>query len=77
MALPPAGRPVLKGRRRIVTEAAPEGVNAPVLDREAMPAGHRFAGPAIAEQSDTTTLVEPGWGAEVDPSGNLVLTRLA
>lgn len=75
MALPVADRPIVKGERRLVTEAAPQGVTAPVLDREAMPPGHRFRGPAIAEQSDTTTLIEPGWSAEVDAAGNLVLLR--
>jgi N-methylhydantoinase A len=75
MTLPPAARPIRKGERRIVTEAAPEGILAPVLDREAMPPGHSFAGPAIAEQSDTTTLIEPGWSAAVDAAGNLVLTH--
>jgi hypothetical protein len=50
-------------------------VLAPVLDRATMPVGHRFAGPALVEQADTTTLVEAGWNAEVDAAMNLVLTR--
>jgi N-methylhydantoinase A len=75
MALPPSGGPIVKGERRIVTEAAPRGILAPVLDRAAMPPGHRFAGPAIVEQQDTTTLVDMGWQAAVDAAMNLVLTR--
>jgi N-methylhydantoinase A len=35
----------------------------------------RFEGPAIVEQADTTTVVEPGWQAEIDASGTLILTR--
>ena len=34
----------------------------------------RFDGPAIVEQADTTTLVEPGWRATVDAGGTLILT---
>jgi N-methylhydantoinase A/oxoprolinase/acetone carboxylase beta subunit len=75
MALPPVAGPLEKSRRRIVTEATPDGVMAPILDRAAMPVGHRFQGPAIVEQADTTTLVEAGWAAEVDAAMNLVLTR--
>ena len=40
-----------------------------------MPAGLNFAGPAIVEQDDTTTLVEPGWRGTVLDNGNLLLTR--
>jgi N-methylhydantoinase A len=36
--------------------------------------GFAFAGPAIVEQADTTTLVEPGWTGTVDAAGNLLLT---
>jgi N-methylhydantoinase A len=44
----------------------------PVYQREALP--QRFAGPAIIEQLDCTTVLEPGNAAEVDPSGNLVVS---
>ena len=40
-----------------------------------MPAGFSFAGPAIDEQADTTTLVTPGWQARVDDGGNILLER--
>lgn len=74
-ALPAAGKDAVKGHRRIVTAEAPDGVQATVLDRAAMPPGFRLAGPAIVEQDDTTTLVEPGWSGIVDDAGNLVLAR--
>jgi N-methylhydantoinase A len=32
-------------------------------------------GPAIIFQYDTTTLVPPGWNADVDSTGNLLLTN--
>ena len=50
-------------------------VAAVVYDRDALPEGFAFAGPAIVQQSDTTTLVEPGWSGIVDAAGNLILTR--
>ncbi|MDP2086983.1 MAG: hydantoinase/oxoprolinase family protein, partial [Gemmobacter sp.] len=47
----------------------------PVYDRAAMGAGASFAGPAIITQLDTTTLVAPGWGGTVHPSGAIILNR--
>ena len=46
-----------------------------VYDRLALPVGARIAGPAILEQSDATTVVEPELAAEVDRFGNLVMRR--
>jgi N-methylhydantoinase A len=70
-----SGGPVEIGRRDILVagEAAP--VTAIVYDRDALREGFRFSGPAIVQQSDTTTLVEPGWDGLVDDAGNLILTR--
>jgi N-methylhydantoinase A len=45
----------------------------PVYERERLKPGNRFAGPAIVEQMDATTLVLPGMSARVDPYLNLVL----
>jgi len=44
---------------------------APVLDRVKLPTGARFAGPAVVQQVDATTLIEPGSAAQVDDIGNL------
>ena len=46
----------------------------PVYVREHLPAGARFDGPAIVEQLDCTTVVEPGNRVEVDAIGNLIVT---
>jgi N-methylhydantoinase A len=48
-------------------------IPARVLDRIRMPAGTRFAGPAIIEQMDTTLLVTPHWSGEVAADGNIIL----
>ncbi len=45
---------------------------AEVLERDGLAAGTRFAGPAVVEQYDTTTLVPPGFTVTVDRFGNLI-----
>jgi N-methylhydantoinase A len=61
--------------RTIRVAGARAPVQAAIYHRAAMPAGLTFAGPAIVEQDDTTTLVEPGWRGTVMDNGNLLLTR--
>jgi N-methylhydantoinase A len=46
-----------------------------VRRRDRLPVGVPFAGPAIILQTDTTTVVPPGWQAEVHASGSIILTR--
>ena len=64
-----------KPPRRIRVAGGRAAVEAAIYHRAAMPAGLTFAGPAIVEQDDTTTLVEPGWRGTVLNNGNLLLTR--
>ena len=45
----------------------------PIYARDALRPGNRFAGPAIVEQMDATTLVPPGTTARVDAYLNLIL----
>ncbi len=45
----------------------------PVYVREHLPADARFPGPAIVEQLDCTTVIEPGDRVEVDAIGNLIV----
>jgi N-methylhydantoinase A len=47
----------------------------PVLDRREMGRGSRVAGPAIVEFAESTCVVPPGWGGEVDGAGTLVLRK--
>jgi 5-oxoprolinase (ATP-hydrolysing) len=47
----------------------------PLYDRAALTTGFRAEGPAIILDPVSTTIVEPGWRAEVDAIGNLILTR--
>jgi 5-oxoprolinase (ATP-hydrolysing) len=49
--------------------------DAPVFDRESLRAGDRLPGPALIREANATTVVEPGWTAEVTPRNHLVLRR--
>jgi N-methylhydantoinase A len=47
----------------------------PILPRTGLAPGARLRGPAIVTQLDSTTLVEPGWAAEVDRHGNILMVQ--
>jgi N-methylhydantoinase A len=48
-----------------------EAMPTPVYDRDTLPAGVQFVGPAVVDQLDTTTLVPPGVLAEIDENLNI------
>ena len=48
---------------------------AAVFDRLMLPVGTDIAGPAVLEQSDATTLIDPGLRARTDRLGNVIVTR--
>ncbi len=57
------------------TLAAPGGfVETPVYRREWLPEGAQFTGPAIVEQLDCTTVIDPDAQAQADAIGNLVIS---
>lgn len=60
------------GRRRVWF--AEGWLETPVWRREELPLGAEFDGPAIIEQLDATTVIEPGNKVRVDALGNLVVT---
>ena len=51
------------------------GDAAPVHDRTGLAADSLIDGPALIIDPVSTTAVEPGWRAAIDPHGNLILTR--
>lgn len=59
--------------RRILPYQASTFIEAAVHDREAVMPGRAVEGPAIIEQADTTTVVQPGWRAVADAHGNLII----
>jgi N-methylhydantoinase A len=52
-------------------------IDTPVYQRERLDAGISFAGPAIIDQLDCTTVIPPGQTARVDEFKNIVIARRA
>jgi 5-oxoprolinase (ATP-hydrolysing) len=48
----------------------------PVWDRADLPAGFAVDAPAIVREANATTVVEPGWRAEMTERGDLLLSRV-
>ena len=71
--LAPAPMPDAEETRTVHFESGTMDV--PVLARARLGAGASFQGPAIVTQLDATTLVPPGWRAEVHASGAMILRR--
>jgi N-methylhydantoinase A len=78
-------RPIaLDGLGGAATPGGPAGIrrvwfdggwqDTPIYRREHLPAGATLVGPAIVEQLDTTTVIEPGDRARVDALGNLEIS---
>ena len=77
--------PVLAARN----EGAPEAIDhvamwsggaehrTPVYERTALRAGDRLPGPALVREANATTVVEPGWTAEVTAQDHMLLRRTA
>ena len=63
MPVPTGSRPVYFGGWR----------DTPVYHRDGLTPGLSFDGPAIVEQRDTTTVIEPDMAATVDAQGNLLV----
>jgi N-methylhydantoinase A len=67
--LPPAEGDALVGERQLYADGAWHV--AKVWQRERLAPAARIAGPAIIQQADATTVLEPGSAAVVDALGNL------
>ena len=72
-ASPGDPRDAYRGEREAWAEATGDMVQHKIYDRDSLAAGHVLGGPAIIEQSDSTTVIPPGWQGIVDHYGNLVL----
>ena len=49
---------------------------APVFDRASLRAGDTLPGPALVREANATTIVEPGWSAEVTALDHMILRRV-
>jgi N-methylhydantoinase A len=65
-----------KGTRQVYFATRGDFVATAVYDRSKLTAGHRFSGPALVEEMDSTTLVLPRFKVEVDRWGNLLISPL-
>jgi N-methylhydantoinase A len=50
-----------------------EWLKTPIYKREQIPLGTTFEGPAVIEQADTTTVINPGLTCRIDDYGNAIL----
>lgn len=81
LAEPPAcavsGEPRKVGGGRCVfrVDDALKTFDTPHIERTSLPVDREFAGPAILLQTDTTTVVPPGWTYRADRHGNVRMTR--
>ena len=48
-------------------------IDTPIYQRPSLAPGHRFNGPAIVEQADTTSVIEPGMTARIDAFHNILV----
>jgi N-methylhydantoinase A len=65
------GNPVARETRSIILDG--RSTAAPIYSRSELGRGDRIPGPAVVEQTDTTTLIPPGFAGHVDRWGNLLL----
>ena len=72
----PDAKVAIKGKRPVYfgTDSSKGGViHTTVYDRPKLPAGSVFNGPAIVEEPDCTTVIQPSWSVTVDDFGNLLI----
>jgi N-methylhydantoinase A len=64
------------GRRRLITDDTGRRLEAPLVERSALYAGHVLEGPALVFDADATTYVPPRWSLRVERDANLTLEAL-
>jgi N-methylhydantoinase A len=70
-----AAKPVGQGRCVFRVGEMLETFETPYYDRATLPTGQALEGPAILLQTDSTTVVPPGWEFRVDEFDNVLITR--
>ena len=69
-----AGAPTIVDTVNLFTTSTP--LRAPVYDRTDLLAGDHIRGPALIREANATTVVEPGWEAEVTSLDHMLLRRV-
>jgi len=70
-----SGTDAVKAKRRVWFRETGV-IDAAIYDRKRMAAGLQVTGPAVIESLESTILVPPGWRAEMNEDGFVLLTRL-
>lgn len=68
-------RPVGQGTCVFRIGEALQSFDTPYFERASLPVGQEMTGPAILLQTDSTTVVPPGWRFVVDEFANVLMTR--
>ena len=63
----------VSGMRAVVFDGSER--QATIFDRGRLPPGEAVKGPALIEEDGSTSVVPPGWDAELDSAGCLILHR--
>jgi N-methylhydantoinase A len=74
---PTGGAVAPRGSRAVHFDSSGDALDTPLYLRSELPSGAKLDGPAIIDQLDSTTLVPPGWRAEVDEWLNIRMHREA
>jgi len=61
-------------KRKVFFEQNAEYISTPIYIRKKLKAGNSIHGPAVIEQYDATTVVNPNWVAEIGRFGNIILS---
>jgi N-methylhydantoinase A len=65
------------GERKVFFGKEHGTLNTQIYNREFFEPGHKISGPAIVEQLDTTTVIQPGQEATVDDYRNIIIKEKA
>ena len=71
----PSGTDAVKGKRQLWFRETGV-IDATIYDRRRMAAGLEVAGPVVIESLESTILVPPGWQAQMNADGFVLMTRL-
>ncbi len=68
------GRGAKKGSRPVIfAETGTKALDCPVYDRYRLQPGRRFKGPAIIEETESTTVIGPNTKISIDPLRNIII----
>ena len=62
-------------QKYVVSEDELQSFKTPYFDRASLPVDQEMSGPAILLQTDSTTVVPPGWRFSVDKFDNVLMFR--